>query len=57
MQNGAGDAETDLLEEVYLNGDLKVDYTLADIRGRATVTAEEAQALDLNALLVELKIK
>lgn len=57
MQNGNGDTATDKLTCVFENGDLKVDATLAEIRERANVSYEEAQALDLEALLTKLNLK
>ena len=54
MQNGDGDAETDLLQEVFLNGELKQDYTFADIRERVAVSDEEAASFDLPRMLEKL---
>lgn len=56
MQNGQGDPETDLLQEIFVNGELKVDYTFEDIRSRAKVTPEEARALDLEGLLAKFGV-
>ena len=54
MQNGDGDPATDLLEEVFLNGELKTDYKYDEIRERAQVSVDEAKALDLDGLLNKL---
>jgi len=54
MQNGAGDPKTDLLQDVFLNGELVTEYSYSDIRKRAEVSDEEAASFDLAGLLEKL---
>lgn len=54
MQFGEGDEETDLLEEVFLNGEITKEYTFESIRERCKVSNEEASATDISALISTL---